>query len=90
MFDWLTKLFGEGKFRVEFETTDGRIITGKLPYIGCPQSELEILNMGAGHLLVEDGIRVRWMRIISFYGSGIEFEPTYKKRTAREIYGYGK
>lgn len=90
MFDWLKKLFGEGKFRVEFETTDGRKMVGRLPYIGCPESELEILRLAAGHLAVQDGIRVRWIRVVSFYGSGVAFEPTYKRHNAQEIYGYGK
>ena len=88
MFDWLKRLFGEGKFRIEGETTDGQTFTMKMPYIGTPKSELEILNAAAKGMVVEKGLGIRWMRIISFYGSGIEFEPTYMKRTAREIYSF--
>ena len=89
MFDWFKRLCGEGKFRIEGETTDGRGFVLKFSYIGCPNSELEVLGSAAGNMLVE-GMRIRWMRIISFYGSGIEFNPTYEKRTEREIYSYLK
>jgi len=86
-FDGFKRLFGEGKFRIEGETTDDRKFTGKMPYIGSPDSELEMIQMMANNMWVDEGLKVKWMKIIGWTGTGIKFEPTGQQFTASEIYG---
>lgn len=34
MFDWIRRLFGEGKIRVKFTDESGKEFVGRVPYIG--------------------------------------------------------
>lgn len=61
---WLTRLFGyEGRVRFEGEAQDGRKFTGKssIEVIGMSRTEVE--RRIARLVEVEEGVRVKWLRI---------------------------
>lgn len=66
MFDWIKRLFGEGVVRVEFTATDGRRGTANVPYIG-EYDESEVIAIIKSRLLVDHGVAVRSVNIISHY-----------------------
>lgn len=69
MFDFVKRMFGEGKIRVEIEFDDGSTAVGLIPYIG------DINTLGKAKLeeyvvrvcLVEFGKRVTNIKIIGAY-----------------------
>ncbi len=78
MFDWATRLFGEGKIRFEGECTkpDGTVVefVVKMPYIGSlgTVTEKEIIGECVNHMFVEKGVRVTKIRIHGGYGTTAE------------------
>jgi len=64
MFDWIKKLFGEGKVRVEFTLTDGRTGVAKAKYIGDP-STFDVEEFKA-RIYVEYGASVKSIDGITF------------------------
>ena len=69
MFDFVKRMFGEGKIRVEIEFDDGSTAVGLIPYIG------DINTLGKAKLeetvkrmcLVEYGKRVTKVKFIGAY-----------------------
>ncbi len=78
MFDWLRKLFGEGKIRFELETLDGRTILGKMGFIGSPESERELAVEIANNAFIENGIHAIRVKILGIIGFGVPFELTHR------------
>jgi hypothetical protein len=84
MFDFIKRLFGEGRVRLEGVTSDGRTFNGKLSYIGALH-EKDIINHFAEMCMVEKGIKIIRARIVAIAGKGyeeIESPVTYKWYTA--------
>jgi hypothetical protein len=68
MFDWLTRMFGEGKIRVEGTLTDGTTFAAKCPYIGDINTldERELFAKLRADMLVNHGKRVASCRVVGF------------------------
>lgn len=76
---WVKRLFGHGKVLVEFELTDGRTGTAKIPFEGSLDSmtEKEFCKYASGIAEVEHGYKISKMRILNYYGCNSYFrEPT--------------
>lgn len=67
MFDWIKKLFGEGKIRAEFELADGRSGIAKVPYIG-QYDENKMLAHIKNSMQVEYGSKVTSLKITEHVG----------------------
>ena len=67
--DWLKRLFGEGKIRVEMITADGRKGVGVIPYTG-DISELDATEFKRDvieQIWVSKGERVKEVTIVGWY-----------------------
>lgn len=69
MFDWIKKLFGEGKIRVEFTDESGKEFIGKVPYIGdiTTIEEEELKEEISNQWLVKTGARIVDFKIVGWY-----------------------
>ena len=69
MFDFIKKLFGEGKIRVEITFDDGAYASAKVPYIGDINTldVAELKNHVKRLCLVEYGRRATNVNIIGWY-----------------------
>jgi hypothetical protein len=69
MFDFIKRLFGEGKIRIEAETLDGRGVVLKVPYIGDIDTlDVEELKLDLMHrCYVEHGERIHKLQITGYY-----------------------
>jgi hypothetical protein len=70
MFECLTRLFGEGKVRVEIIAVDKKCYSIKIPFIGCFDSEIELIREIANMILLEKNIKIIKIRIVAIEGRG--------------------
>ena len=68
MFEWVKKFFGSGKLRFEVEDVNGKVREGTAPFVGSFESEEELLSALVDDLIVEQGIKVKRIRIIGVKG----------------------
>lgn len=66
MFDWIKKLYGEGKIRVECVLSGGRKCTVKMPYVGDidTMDEIEVIQTAKDYVKVEHGLIVVSAKIV--------------------------
>jgi hypothetical protein len=76
MLNWLKSLFGEGMVRLEIETAEGKIGVLKSKYVGCADTEIELLTEIVNGVFVEKGIKLKRARIVGIHGTGIVFTPS--------------
>lgn len=78
MFNWLRKLFGDGKVRIELITVDGKQGQATAPFVGdvgkTPEKELlaDIVNQ----IFVDKGWKIAKIRILGLSGS-CSSQPNY-------------
>ena len=67
--DWLKRMFGEGKIRMEVTLADGTKGVLKMSYIGslATADADEIKEEATNRLYVEKGLTVRSIRILGAY-----------------------
>ena len=69
MFDWIKKLFGEGKIRLEFTDNTGKVYVGRVPYIGDIDTldVEELRDQVSKQWFVEHGTRIVDFKILGYY-----------------------
>lgn len=65
---WFRRLFGDFKVRVEGEGINGQSFSAKIPFEGSPDSEKELIEEIVQLLLVEKGLKVKWLQIVGGTG----------------------
>lgn len=68
MFDWLKKLYGQGRVRIEWKAENGSFGTAKMPFIGAFDSEAELIEIFINECLLEKNIKITKARIIAIEG----------------------
>ena len=68
MFDFIKKMFGEGKVRAEFILADGRQGIVKVPYIG-QYNEAELITGVKDKMFVEYGVRCTSLKVVGHCGN---------------------
>jgi hypothetical protein len=69
MFDFIKRMFGEGRIRFELTDENGKEWIGKAPYIGDINTmvESELKEEIARQWYVEHGTRIRDFKVLGWY-----------------------
>lgn len=68
LLDSIKSIFGKGIIHVEGYDKTGRYFTGKTNFVGCIESEKEILDTCVEKITEQQNIRVDKIRVTGMYG----------------------